>query len=92
MLAAIPHALLAAHAETILGVETNAMQFYPQASAAEAVFHPGLYARSSGHVDLTTVTGPGFGYNGAESARDLPPPVFSQRSGMPSLVPRWHVG
>jgi L-alanine-DL-glutamate epimerase-like enolase superfamily enzyme len=92
MLAAIPHALLAAHAETILGVETNAMQFYPQASAAEAAFHPGLYVRSNGHIDLTTVTGPGFGYSGAESARALPPPIFSQRTGVPSLVPRWHVG
>ena len=33
MLAQIPHVLLAAHAGTIMGVETNAMQFYPEASA-----------------------------------------------------------
>ncbi|MDY0091773.1 MAG: hypothetical protein RBT80_03645 [Candidatus Vecturithrix sp.] len=32
MLAQIPHVLLAAHAGTIMGVETNAMQFYPDAS------------------------------------------------------------
>ena len=36
MLAQIPHVLLAAHAGTIMGVETNAMQFYPDASTAEA--------------------------------------------------------
>ena len=34
MLAQIPHVLLAAQAGTIMGVETNAMQFYPAASAA----------------------------------------------------------
>ena len=32
MLAQVPHVLLAAHAGTIMGVETNAMQFYPDAS------------------------------------------------------------
>jgi len=32
MLARIPHALLAAHAGTIMGLETNAPQFYPEAS------------------------------------------------------------
>ena len=29
MLAQISHVLLAAHAGTIMGVETNSMQFYP---------------------------------------------------------------
>ena len=42
MLAQIPHVLLAAHAGTIMGVETNAMQFYPEASRPEAAVHPGL--------------------------------------------------
>lgn len=45
MLAQIPHVMLAAHARTIMGVESNAMQFYPDASAIEAKVHPGLYAR-----------------------------------------------
>jgi L-alanine-DL-glutamate epimerase-like enolase superfamily enzyme len=92
MLAQIPHLLLAAHAGTILGVETNAMQFYPQASAAEAQFHPGIYTRSNGHVDLSTLDGPGFGYNGAETARVLPAPAATHRSGTPTVVPRWHAG
>ena len=35
-LAMIPHVQLAAHIGTIMGVECNAMQFYPDASAAEA--------------------------------------------------------
>lgn len=77
MLAQIPHALLAAHAGTILGVETNAMQFYPEASRAEAAVHPGLYTRRNGRIDLSTVNGPGFGYQLDRIQRELPPPAFS---------------
>ena len=75
MLAQIPHVLLAAHAGTIMGVETNAMQFYPDASLAEEAVHPGLYRRREGMVDLSTVRGPGFGYRVQEIERELPPPV-----------------
>jgi L-alanine-DL-glutamate epimerase-like enolase superfamily enzyme len=92
MLAQIPHVQLAAHAGTILGVETNSMQFYPQASAKEAEYHPGLYRRTGGYVDLTTLGGAGLGYNGAEVARALPSPVASQHWATPSVVPRWHAG
>ena len=77
MLAQIPHVLLAAHAGTIMGVETNAMQFYPAASAAEECVHPGLYQRRNGRLDLTSLTGPGFGYRLAEIDRRLPAPVGS---------------
>ncbi|MBI1323908.1 hypothetical protein GC170_12095 [bacterium] len=73
MLAQIPHCLLAAHAGTIMGVETNGMQFYPEVSGPEAAVHPGLYRRRDGRVDLSTVEGPGFGYRLAEIARELPP-------------------
>ena len=76
MLAQVPHVLLAAHAQTIMGVETNAMQFYPRASAAEAQVHPGLYQRRKGCVDWTTVTGPGFGYNIEAIHRPLPKPAI----------------
>jgi len=72
MLAQIPHVLLAAHAGTIMGVETNAMQFYPAASAPEETIHPGLYKRRNGQVDLSTLSGPGFGYRINEIKRDLP--------------------
>jgi len=72
MLAQIPHVLLAAHAGTIMGVETNAMQFYPAASAPEEAVHPGLYQRRNGQVDLSTLSGPGFGYRINEIKRDLP--------------------
>ena len=75
MLAQIPHVLLAAHTGTIMGVETNAMQFYPEASRAEAAVHPGLYQRRGGEVDLSTVRGPGFGYRLDEIHRELPLPV-----------------
>jgi L-alanine-DL-glutamate epimerase-like enolase superfamily enzyme len=72
MLAQIPHCLLAAHAGTIMGVETNAMQFYPAASAPEEAVHPGLYRRRNGEVDLSTIKGPGFGYRLDEIKRQLP--------------------
>ncbi len=72
MLAQIPHVLLAAHAGTIMGVETNGMQFYPAASAAEAKVHGGLYERRDGCVDLSTVQGAGFGYRVEEMDRALP--------------------
>ena len=77
MLAQIPHVQLAAHVGTIMGVETNAMQFYPAASAAEAAVHPGLYQRRDGCVALTSIRGPGFGYRLAEIRRELPPPAAS---------------
>jgi len=72
MLAIIPHALLAAHAGTIQGVECNAMQFYPEASLPEARIHPGLYTRRGGQIDLSTLTGPGFGYRVDAIGRELP--------------------
>jgi hypothetical protein len=75
MLAMIPHALLAAHANTLLGVETNAPQFYPDASAAEAGIHPHLYARRDGAIDLSSVAGSGFGYRIGEIRRTLPAPA-----------------
>jgi L-alanine-DL-glutamate epimerase-like enolase superfamily enzyme len=91
MLAQISHLSLAAHAGTIMGVETNSMQFYPQASAAEAKFHPGLFARVDGHVDLSSIHGAGFGYNGATMARELPAPVASHLVEKSFSVPRWHI-
>jgi len=75
MLAQIPHVMLAAHAGTIMGVETNGMQFYPDASAPEEQVHPGLYKRLDGLVDWSTVSGPGFGYRIEEIARALPEPA-----------------
>jgi hypothetical protein len=75
MLAQIPHLLLAGHVGTIMGVETNSMQFYPDASLPEAAVHPGLYRRQAGQVNLRTVQGPGFGYRLPEIRRDLPLPA-----------------
>lgn len=62
MLAQVPHVLLGAHAGTIMGVESNGMQFYPEASTLEARVHPGIYSRRGGELDLSTLSGPGFGY------------------------------
>lgn len=76
MLAQVPHVQLAAHAGTIMGVETNAMQFYPEASAPEAVVHPGIYQRRNGEIDLSTIHGPGLGYREDLIRRELPAPVL----------------
>jgi hypothetical protein len=77
MLAQVTHVLLGLHAPTIAGVETNGMQFYPEASAPEAQVHPGLYARRGGRVSAATLVGPGFGYRVAEIVRNLPAPRVS---------------
>ena len=76
MLAQIPHVLLAANAGTIMGVESNAMQFYPEASLPEAKVHPGIYKRTDGNLDLSTLGNSGFGYKINEINRDLPDPAF----------------
>ena len=83
MLAQIPHVLLAAHAGTLMGVETNAMQFYPDASNMEAAVHHGLYRRENGHVDFSTIRGPGFGYREGEIGRVLPDPIVSRKGRSP---------
>jgi L-alanine-DL-glutamate epimerase-like enolase superfamily enzyme len=72
MLAQIPHVTLAAHAGTIMGVESNSMQFSPDASLPEAKIHPGLYRRRAGVLDLSTLGPTGFGYRVDEIARQLP--------------------
>jgi L-alanine-DL-glutamate epimerase-like enolase superfamily enzyme len=79
MLAQIPHVLLGANAGTIMGVESNGMQFYPAASLPEAAVHPGLFRRRNGCLDLSTIAGPGFGYRIGEIERSLPAAAFSHR-------------
>jgi L-alanine-DL-glutamate epimerase-like enolase superfamily enzyme len=76
MLAQIPHANLAAHAGTIMGVETNSMQFYPAASGPEEAVHPGLYRRRKGRISLDSLGGEGMGYRAGEIARVLPCPAY----------------
>jgi L-alanine-DL-glutamate epimerase-like enolase superfamily enzyme len=72
MLAQIPHIQLAAYAGTIMGVETNSMQFYPDASVPEAAVHPGLFKRLGGRVRLDSIGATGFGYRISEIDRELP--------------------
>jgi len=75
--AEIPHVLLAAHVGTIMGVEINAAQFYPAASAPEEAVHTGLYRRRNGAIDLSTISGSGFGYRMDEIHRELPAPAVA---------------
>ena len=60
-----------------MGVECNSMQFYPDASLAEAKVHPGLYQRRNGVLDLSSIRGNGFGYRLDEITRELPAPAAS---------------
>ncbi len=76
MLAQIPHVQLAAQAGTIMGVETNSMQFYPDASLPEARIHPGLFTRVNGRVRLDSLGPTGFGYRVREIGRVLPEPAW----------------
>jgi L-alanine-DL-glutamate epimerase-like enolase superfamily enzyme len=76
MLAQIPHFLLAANIGTIMGVESNGMQFYPEASAPERDVHPQLFRRQKGILDSSTLSNSGFGYRVNEIQRALPGPVF----------------
>ena len=76
MLAQPPHLLLAARAGTIMGVETNSMQFYPAASEPEARVHPGMFRRRDGCVDLSTLGTTGFGCRVDEIDRRLPEPAM----------------
>lgn len=80
MLAQIPHVILASRVGTLFGVETNGMQFYPQASVIESQIHPGLYRRRNGKIDLSSLRGPGFGYRLQEINRILPPPQADHSS------------
>ncbi len=75
MLAQVSHCQLAAHVGTIMGIETNAMQFYPEASKPEARIHPGLHQRRDGCVDLVSLTGFGFSYFEDQVVRELPEPA-----------------
>jgi L-alanine-DL-glutamate epimerase-like enolase superfamily enzyme len=72
MLAQLTHALLAAHSGTTMGLETNAPQFYPEASNIEAQVHPGAYSRRDGVIRIDTLKGPGFGYQLDRIHRRLP--------------------
>lgn len=74
MIAMVSHAQLAARVGTILGIESNAPQYYPEASLPEAAVHPGLYQRRHGRIDLSSIQGEGFGYRVDEVTRELPSP------------------
>ena len=76
MLAQIPHMLLAAQTGTIMGIETNSMQFYPSASKQEEKIHPGIYKRRDGKVNIKSIDGTGFGYRIEEIKRTLPEPIM----------------
>ena len=60
-----------------MGVESNGMQFYPDASLPEQTIHPGIFQRRNGILKLDTIQGAGFGYRVNEIERQLPEPSVS---------------
>lgn len=80
MLAQIAHVQLAANVGTMMGLESNSPQFYPDASKPEAAVHPGVFTRKDGCLDASTVIGPGIGYNIDAIDRTLPEPECSYSS------------
>jgi gamma-glutamylcyclotransferase (GGCT)/AIG2-like uncharacterized protein YtfP len=49
-----------------MGVESNGMQFYPEASIDEARIHPDLFRRRNGVLRLDSLGKEGFGYRAEE--------------------------
>lgn len=76
MLAQLSHLLLGSRSGSPLGVESNCMQFYPEASREEAAVHPGAFTRRNGELRLDSIRGPGFGYRLEEVGRSLPTPIY----------------
>ena len=73
MLAQLPHVQLAAHAGTIMGVESNGMQFYPEASLPEqAIIRVFINAKRNPQLDTRYET---FGYRVEEIDRAPEPAV-----------------
>jgi len=73
-IALLQSAGFAGRISTIKGVEANARQFCPDASAREERIHPGVFRARRGVLDLTSLKGPGFGYRWEEfgTSLDLP--------------------
>lgn len=76
MLAQLTHLLLGSRSGAPLGVESNCMQFYPEASSYEAQVHPGAFTRQNGELRLDSIAGAGFGYRLSEIHRPLSDPYF----------------
>jgi len=53
---------LAAHLNTLKGVEANSRQFFPGASVAEARIHPGVFKLHDGCIETASIRGTGLGY------------------------------
>lgn len=64
---------LTARLNPVLGVETNARQYYPDTSAPEAALHPGIFHVRDGLVSTATLGGTGLGYRLSEINR----PIFA---------------
>lgn len=61
----------AARTNPLLGVETNARQYYPDISIPEAAVHPQITSAHDGVLSTESLQGPGFGYRLDEIERDL---------------------
>jgi hypothetical protein len=55
----------------LLGIETNARQYYPDISTPEAAIHPRITSAHDGMLLTESLRGPGLGYRLSEIKRDL---------------------
>lgn len=62
---------LAARMKPLLGIETNARQYYPDISQPEARVHPGIVQATDGKLWTQSLQGPGLGYRLSEIDRDI---------------------
>lgn len=69
-LAHIAHVQLAAHMSDDGDLESNGIQYCPEASLSEAAVHPGLFRRRGGCLELSSLTGTGYGYRMEEISRN----------------------
>ena len=61
-LAQIAHVQLAAYLSDDGELESNGIQYCPEASLIEASVHPGLFTRKDGVLDLSSINGTGYGF------------------------------
>lgn len=86
MLAQLTHLLLGSRSGAPLGVESNCMQFYPEASSYEAAIHPGAFRRQNGELRLDSIQGTGFGYRLSEIDRPQPNPFYRCGEGSGGVI------
>lgn len=62
---------LATRVHTMMGMEANSRQFFPQTSTPEATVHEGVFRRVKGRPSTGSMGGTGLGYRIGRIARPI---------------------